>query len=652
MALLVYWKWFFTSNILVFGDWRYVFPSPQRELWAQPYLWSNTGVGGIDFQLSFYFTKVLWGLLGHFANYAITERILYLWLGPVVGAVGAYLMLLKITKSAVASLFGSLVYSYNTYPMFLAQGHLTLFVAYQLAPLLLFFILSAATDKRWSAVVAAIITACVMASYDFRMFYIISIAVFLIFIFFWIKEPKAKPNSLVMMAAFYLGVFIFNFFWINTLLGKSLGSSNPYSGSDFFGTQTMGLAKSLTLFHPSWNFGELVPFKYYQPNIIFYLLPIYALIGLIGAKNEKKLIFLLIAIIGIFLGKETASPGGQAYTWLYSHLPGFSVFRESSKFYLLTAIGYSFLIALSVDVISKWPKRLSLLLLSLLAVIPIAASYPLVTTHVGAMFEKRVIPSEYIQLSEEIHADKSFGRVLWIPGESIWSPGEAMHPSIDATTLLNNQVINECTGDVRAIEDKLRAAYKCPEFPKLLESLSVSYIIVPLEDGYNKDLIFPYYRTNRTSITSSVDEYFKPYRKSEFSNLEVYYLAKDNGAIKAMTGSNEEAKIIDEYDNPTSYTFSLQPSMNRLNIQLSQSFNQGWTLEIGNKLYKASSDKYGLTNFEVKAPGELIEAGRIYFAPQAGFEKRFYYSLLVFGAYLAFLVYLARKQSIIFNKHA
>lgn len=55
--------------------------------------------------------------------------------------------------------------------------------------------------------------------------------------------------------------------------------------------------------------------------------------------------FALLALLGVFLSKQVAPPGGVIYKILFEYFPGFSAFREASKFFVLIAMSYSVMIA-------------------------------------------------------------------------------------------------------------------------------------------------------------------------------------------------------------------------------------------------------------------------------------------------------------------
>src|SRR5207247_1280407 len=85
----------------------------------------------------------------------------------------------------------------------------------------------------------------------------------------------------------------------------------------------------------------------------FLVIPIFAYSGLLFLKNAKKprvlLSFAFIGLVGAFLAKGANEPFGILYLWLFDHFPGFIMFRDPSKFYLLVAIAYSILITFSLE---------------------------------------------------------------------------------------------------------------------------------------------------------------------------------------------------------------------------------------------------------------------------------------------------------------
>ena len=72
-------------------------------------------------------------------------------------------------------------------------------------------------------------------------------------------------------------------------------------------------------------------------------------------EREKNVIikkqirfFLILSLLGVFLAKGSNEPFGQIYIWLFEHIPGFVMFRDPTKWYMLIAVSYSVLIPYSI----------------------------------------------------------------------------------------------------------------------------------------------------------------------------------------------------------------------------------------------------------------------------------------------------------------
>jgi hypothetical protein len=59
-----------------------------------------------------------------------------------------------------------------------------------------------------------------------------------------------------------------------------------------------------------------------------------------GKKVDENLfiVFFVLRIIGVLLTKQSSRPFDGLYEWLFLNVPGFNLFREASKFYIITAL--------------------------------------------------------------------------------------------------------------------------------------------------------------------------------------------------------------------------------------------------------------------------------------------------------------------------
>ena len=156
-------------------------------------------------------------------------------------------------------------------------------------------------------------------------------------------EERKNIWKLFWMSAVFVLVFAgLNVFWILPFATAGAMSENAGVGRDLFGNDYFELQEALFLSHPFWT-GYGVQWMSNQPTPWWLtILGILAFAGFwVGRKNPYVVFFALIALIGIFLGKQVDPPFGNSYYWLYENLPGFNAFREASKFYVLIALGYS-----------------------------------------------------------------------------------------------------------------------------------------------------------------------------------------------------------------------------------------------------------------------------------------------------------------------
>ena len=62
-------------------------------------------------------------------------------------------------------------------------------------------------------------------------------------------------------------------------------------------------------------------------------------------SNKRKIVFFaFLGLTGSFLAKGMNGPFGEAYAFLFKYFPGFVMFRDPTKWYLLVILSYSILI--------------------------------------------------------------------------------------------------------------------------------------------------------------------------------------------------------------------------------------------------------------------------------------------------------------------
>lgn len=256
---------------------------------------------------------------------------------------------------------------------------------------------------------------------------------------------------------------------------------------------------------PHWYkniFGLISPLKWE-----FILIPILVFLApILRYKNYIVGFWVLIALLAIFLTKGSQEPFPQFYPWIFETIPGFSLFRDTTKFYFLIALAYSLLLGITVSEIEKKLKHKRLVNLFVFSII-LYFIFLLRPVWLGEMTGTFSLPryqKEYEELSEALKKDSQFSRVFWIPNRTPLSYTSAIHPAVEASRIY----------DQRPFASGIVGSYELFNFlregPFIQEMFNVSGI------GY---LVYPYLDSLREpSSNNNNTEYYYDFLE-QLSNL-------------------------------------------------------------------------------------------------------------------------------------
>ncbi|HUP68533.1 MAG TPA: hypothetical protein VM142_01835 [Acidimicrobiales bacterium] len=213
------------------------------------------------------------------------------------------------------------------------------------------------------------------------------------------------------------------------------------------------LPHAIALNEPFWTGAEQTYFHPNAPSMVLQLTPVFAFGALLIRRRYRDWrlgAFGFLSLIGVFLVKGENPPFGEAYRWLFLHLPPMRLFRDMSKFNLFVALGYAVLIGSFVASLIEgrvrdrngvsfiganrtflgWLNQLvrPALVCVVIAVVLFGAR-PLLTQDMGIM-RTRAVPSAYAEVARVLGRDPEFGRVLWVPGEPRFSSRSRRHPAV------------------------------------------------------------------------------------------------------------------------------------------------------------------------------------------------------------------------------
>jgi len=311
-------------------------------------------------------------------------------------------------------------------------------------------------------------------------------------------------------------------------LSKSFLADPVYTGSGMVSFLSFAdFSHALSLLHPNWPENLFGKVYFLQPE--FLVVPILAFSSLLfvdiskhrkdsggsikyqvsSIEYETKYVipkttyfvqfFALLALVGVLLAKGAREPFGGIYVWLFDHVLGFVMFRDPTKFYVLSAISYALLIPFTLQQIASAisiryqvsllrpqkrnfggqasikykkiiPNTLYVILTTLFIVYWCFTIRPLFLGDLSGNFKPQTIPFEYEKLKDMLVADTNPSRTLWIPQQDIFAYLSKQHPLLSGTTLFQN-----------ASQSGLVNRIRTPAFLRDISVSGVRYIIVPID---------------------------------------------------------------------------------------------------------------------------------------------------------------------------
>ena len=499
-------QWFNVFSILTHGDWQYRFSEHIRGLY---YSW-NTWIGFIDFGstnvilYSFPLRGVLWSFLSNIGfTYDLIIKITLLFPIAILGFLASFILIKKLVNDNLISFTVALFYGTTTYFIILQTAHLPIAFIYSLIPLFFYFFIGVLEKNRLCDWLTFILMYFMGISYDIRIMYIFTFIISGYFFYFYIKKIK-KYFKNILISGFFL--LLLNFFWfLPTFFGKITENIYNIANRGLFGNFLFDLSHAFTIVKWNWTGGIIdMSFVLHQINWHFWVIPVIVFYGfLLNTKNfkyKKEILFFgIMSLFGIFLTKQAGFPLVDIYKWLYENFPGFNLFREASKFYLITSFGYAGLLGYTLLIIKQKSFRMNKIyifycIISLIIILSFWNLKPLTTKEVGTLFVSRHIHSDYLVLKDFILDQDEYFRTFWTPRGSRWSIYTNNYPRVSNVSVSQSR----CGGILKRpvellVQEKMINVYKKFFSNQLFDSTSIKYVIIPIQDIENDDDFFIHY---------------------------------------------------------------------------------------------------------------------------------------------------------------
>ncbi len=562
VLLVVYWGWWLPGP-RVANDYPNTSQDTLNSLMDLPRAWSSRyseGMGEYSvFTLWSWPISFLSGLLANGGlNFDLIERLVFILPFIIVGTLGIWKFLERLNLSNPARIIASIFYLLNTYILLVIDGgQLMIALAYAWFPIAYLTIDNSLKGGMVKRILAGL-SVWVLGFLDIRFIYILlllTVARFLYeFIFIEKKDQLVQWTTNWLKTGFAAGIIalVLNAYWIITILKYPLPADeyNRLTQASFSNFYNLG--HSLLLISPHWHenaFGKITPLKWE-----FILIPIASFLALLLRRYDKLVGFwTLVALISVFLAKGFSPPFPQVYQWFFENIPGFTLFRDSTKFFFLTSLSYSVLIGITVnESIKRFHTKKAVIIFSTLVILYLLVLVrPVWLGQMTGTFLIQNENNEYLQIKDLLQKDNTFSRVLWIPATIPLTYTDTSHPIVEARRIFSTRPF--ASGIVGSYEvfNFLREA---PFMGELFDITGVGYIVYSFEEGkksaeaYNYYQIFSQQLSNLKWLTKIPDLNISTFKTKE--SQERFFLASN---LWGVIGSDE---ILNESTKSASLSLS------------------------------------------------------------------------------------------------
>lgn len=506
LAVLTHAAWFDPTATLFHADWGLWPESTAKDLWKNWNAWDPyNGLGQPNVQISFYLFKIIWSLTT-LIGLSTTNGVQMSLLAPIalLGFLGPYFFVYRLFGNRFTAFVSAVLYGSTTYFLIRQTAHIPIAFIYALTPVLFLFIDRAikAGGKQWLAFSLVLF---VGSSFELRM---ILIVIPMLAIYALLRGGrKLKGQIPAISIAVTVFILLSSFWLLPTYLGNFGGHISAIANRGLFGNNLFTIDRALTLSESAWTGSA--PNEFFEPQptpLYLWLVPIFTCVSVFlyvskrhKYKNGFVLLFgLLVLIVGIALTKQSDKPFVVLYHWLYHNVPGFNLYREASKFYIMTAVGYMLCVGYGLYALKEAGAR-KLYYISGFAMLFVgfANLTPLLRQEFGTMFVSRSRPTDYASI-DSLHQEAG-SRIMWLPNGVAWSHFSTDNPKLSAAAASSYALDLQDAQSYSSLPYAKSIPLSLFSSPgrELMDTMSVNYIAVPVRDTYNENNTFAYYNEQR-----------------------------------------------------------------------------------------------------------------------------------------------------------
>ncbi|HUD43915.1 MAG TPA: hypothetical protein VMR41_00020 [Patescibacteria group bacterium] len=614
----------------------------------------------------------IFGWLGYLLQNSIylTERLVW-WIPFIIFSVFSSILLYRrIISHSGFKYLSVLIYSFNTYILLIISGGQIagIGLAYAIAPALVYSLINLIEKQNVKNSILFSLLLSLAVLFDLRSAYILILGVYLYFVLYLIYTiilNKQNLYTLLFKNFFFviilpvLVVVLLHSFW---LLPISIVHQNPL---DQFGSgyttnsavQFFSFAKiedSISLLHPNWPENIFGKTYFMRPEFLF--LPILAFLSLLFVNRKKKqeglyiIYFAILGLLGAFLAKGANDPFGGIYLWMFDHVPGFIMFRDPTKWYLLVALSYSILIPFTIGKIYerlKFKPQFSIINLkfqikSKFKIFNYQYLFLIFTTlylillirsaifgQLGGTFKPAEVPKDYVKLEQFLSSQNNFSRTFWVPTTQRFGFYSDIHPEVSATDFYS---LYDSLSITKALQ-KVGAE-------KQLQEAGVKYVIVPYDpegEIYLSDR--KYDEKLYRKVLDNVSKISYLHKVNGFGEIGVYQVSDP---MDHFWSPANNLVINYQYNSPVQYDVTLKNAHSGDKIVFAESYDVHWiATENGQNIASIPYDKR-YNSFLLNKNGSY--SINIYYSPQTYVNIGIIVSGVTFAIVVGYLLFVLVKR--------
>lgn len=624
---VLYRGWFLHPEIIG-GDWPYIFPGMIKDSPLVPATWRGGyggGAGGVSpaYFLAPYMQFSQWLSVVTHLSWSFVTRLLWFVLPLVIIMSGGYILSREMFPSLRTSyrMLTAVILATNTYMLMITSGgQMGVVLAVSITPWVYvtfeqfrkLFTAERSKHAPITRIKLALLFGIVLGlqlAFDARIGYVQLFGLAGIWIVSFTNLRREVPFIFYGTSA-VLTVVLLNAYWVLPLYVLKFNPLNDL-GSAYTTVDALrffsfaDFSHAISLLHPNWPENIFGKTYFLQPE--FLILPVVAFASFLVRQKasgmSRRIWYVgLLAFLGAFLSKGANPPFGSVYTWMFEHVPGFVMFRDPTKFYVLTVISYSILIPVSLYELSDRVETRIRSIHSIMPFVFLVCWGVLVRQAVigglGGTLAARQVPDVYRTWADTLSTDSAYWRTLWVPRQNRFTYTSDIHPSIESEPLL--AATDSAT---------ITRVFGSPDIVDQLSALSIRYVAVAY-DPYGEQFVDDrkYSAQKRASVESALDAV--PWlTKVQTGLLTVYeaptykphfYLKETTGSVRVNPLSEDAYRVDVTADGDGTLAFS-------------ESYNQGWRMDTGSRFVFAKKGVYGTMEFPIPEGGSHV---LIEFAPR------------------------------------